>query len=998
MRRTRILFLFLAALSFPEADAQFPRFRFQHLSVEDGLSQDIVTAIAQDDLGFMWFGTEDGLNVFDGFSFTIFKHTPGDSSTLAGNDITSLCADGRGHLWVGTPAGADVIDIRTRVIRHVYATGGERPGGVAALAAAGSGDLWIATNRGLFKTAGLTARRVRIPGKPDTVRFWSLNAEGTERLWCEGAGGVDCYRVSGDSLVSLDIPQSFRRELSGHAVSSVLRDSKRSVWVCTADDGIYQFDSTLHPLNHFSARPGGAGALRDNGVRTVVEDRSGLLWFGTMSGAEVLDPGTGEFTHVVEEASRPGGLIGSRGYSLCLDRSGILWLGTYRGGINTYAPFREKFRLYSLAEGALPRNPYAILVTSDGTLLVGTERGVYSPVTGRGTAGWIRRRGYEGHVISSLNQTRSGEVWVGMEGSIGTLPGWSTHPRIIRLPVNDPVHFVYEDARGTLWIGTDVRGLFLAGRDGSPPVQWMPRGEKIDGGAWTIAEDQRGSLWIGTWISPWLYEYDRSIDSVFRFGSGPGSDREFTGTSVKAIREDSAGNLWFGTWGTGLYRRDHATGAFTRFTEADGLSSNFVKSVEIDRHGGLWVGTERGLSWLDPLRGSFRNFSQRDGLQGNFFYSGASFRDSNGVMYFGGPGGIIVFDPDSIRYNMSAPPVVITGFNVFEKPVPFVALPGGSGSVVLKHDQVFFSFEFVALDFTDPPRNRYAYMLEGFDRSWVDASGRRYASYTHLDPGTYTFRVRASNNDGAWNDRGASMTVVITPAFWSTWWFRVAVVALLLLASFAFYRSRIRSLLEVERMRQRIARDLHDDIGTNLSAIVIASEMAGGAETGGAGSPSHTAAFEDIRTVALLTQEHMRDIVWMLNPANDSVGLLVERMRDDASRLLRATPHTFHAPQKESSGRVELGVKRNIFLIYKEALHNIVKHSRATAVSIEVVFSNSRIEFAVRDNGRGFDPGTVVRGNGIDSMTERARALGADFSIGSSPGRGTEIRLVTKIA
>ncbi len=994
MKRTCALILFLLSVSLPESDAQPGRFRFQHLTVDDGLSQDIITAIAQDDLGFMWFGTEDGLNLYDGFSFKVFKHTPGDSSTLAGNDVTSILPDGRGRLWVGTASGLDLIDVRTRAVRHVSIPSGGVPLSVNALCSAPGGDVWVGTSKGLFRSSGLTLSRASLRGNPVLDLIWGLAADGPDTLWCISARGLECLRPSHDTLVPVDIPASFSGAMRGRGVTRVFRDRERMFWVCTGDSGIFRFDPDLHPAGRYRASGGGAHAILDNGVRTVVEDPSGFKWFGTMSGLEVIDPEARGITHLTADAGSPTALLGTRGYALYVDRSGILWIGTYRGGINTYAPSREKFRLHPLAEGSSPLNVYSMLEAPDGTILAGTEHGVYSPAPGGSS--WIRRPGYGDRSVYCLSRTGSGEIWLGTEGLIGTLPGYSKSRRVIRLPVNDPVRCILEYEDGGFLIGTDVSGVFRVGPGSSAAVRWSPRGEKIEGGVWTITRDSRGALWIGTWGSPRFYRYDGKTDSLTRFGQGPGFGVEFSGTSVKAIREDSAGNLWLGTWGTGLYRRDHGTGTFTRYTETDGLSNNFVKSVEIDRHGKIWVGTERGLTWLDPSRGSFRNFTQRDGLLGTFFYSGASIRDGNGVLYFGGPGGLISFDPDSLRYNQSVPPVVITGFNVFDRPVPRFSPGGSSGPFELRYDQVYFSFEFVALDFTDPPRNRYAYMLEGFDRTWIDAGGRRFVSYTHLDPGAYTFRVRASNSDGLWNDEGASLALVITPAFWTTWWFRTAVAALLLLLSYGFYRARIRTILEVERLRQRIARDLHDDIGTNLSAIVLASEMAGHGET--AVSPPPLAAFDEIRTIALLTQEHMRDIVWMLNPTNDSVGFLVARMREDAARLLRNIPHTFRAPEGSSPVRIELGRKRNFFLVYKEALHNIVRHSGATAVDIEVTLTESDLAFSVRDNGKGFEPETVVHGNGIDSMVERARQLGAGLRIESGPGKGTRITLGAKIA
>ncbi len=292
-----------------------------------------------------------------------------------------------------------------------------------------------------------------------------------------------------------------------------------------------------------------------------------------------------------------------------------------------------------------------------------------------------------------------------------------------------------------------------------------------------------------------------------------------------------------------------------------------------------------------------------------------------------------------------------------------------------------------------PQRNRYAYKLDGVDRDWIQAGPRTYAAYTHLDAGSYTFHVRASNNDGVWNTEGASITVTIAPPFWSTWWFRILSLALVIGLLYRLYRYRLGKIQEVERLRRRIARDLHDEIGTNLSAIVLASQMAGRGEI-----PTGLNEYVvSMKSLAAETQEHMRNIVWMLNPRNDAPEMLLTRMKDEAARLLRDIPYVFECPEKGFPTTYDLDWKRQMFLLYKEALHNIARHSNATSAKISLKYSSGTLELQLTDNGKGFDPQSPVGGNGIENMKVRAQQMGAELRIDSTAGKGTHILLRAKI-
>ena len=983
MKRLTVLAILL--LSHLPATAQSLRFR--HLTIDDGLSQDIVTSIVQDERGFMWIGTEDGLNRYDGVSVKVYKHDPRDSNSLASNFINRLFADHRGHLWVSTGSGLDLLDITADVFNHVTLLGQPTP--ATGFCQASDSALWFGTSKGLFRHTDTSFVRATLDGQPITRMIWGTQFEG-RRIWLVDSAGLHCYTTEREKLTTVSLPAALQ-VLAGRPVSEVLRDRKKQLWAITSN-GLFRFDSTMTTVKHYAGRPDRNAVLGDRGVRNAIEDSQGTLWFGTMSGLEMYNAERDTFTHFESDPASPSAFLGNRVYSFCVDRTGILWIGTYRGGINLYSPARERFRLFTPPATVDVQDIFVITMTPDGKLLIGTDNGLFSVGT-YPNAPWIPYPQFKGKSIFSIASLRNGGIWVGTTGSIEPLEKRNNNSARISLPVKDPVRLIFQDTDGDLWVGTDAYGLYAINPVTRKIAQWSLSSLNFTAGAWSMFRDRTGELWIGTWNSPYSFRYDKKSGTIVRYGNGPLADVSLSSPAIRVFREDSAGTLWLGAWGGGIHHLDSTYKPARHFSELDGLASDYVKSMEIDRNGTLWIGTERGLSSFNPRTETFKTYTQRDGLPSNFFFSGSSFKDKQGVLYFGAQKGFVGFDPDSIPRNTIPPSVAITAFRVLDKPIPPALWSAGRREVTLNYDQDFFSFEYIALDFTEPQQNRYAYMLEGFNRGWIQAGTRRYTAYTHLDPGTYRFHVVASNSDGIWNNVGAAMTVIITPAFWMTWWFRLAVVAIIVLTLYSLYQYRLRKLLEVERLRQRIARDLHDDIGTNLSAIVLASQMTGQMNI----PPALREYVEDIRSVAMETQDHMRDIVWMLNPKNDSVDLLVSRMRDDAARLLREFHYSFVAPH-ELPARIDLTLKRNIFLIYKEALHNIVKHSGASHVEITVALHDGSLDLRIHDDGKGFDPANVPQGNGLDSIKERARQIRADLHIRSHPGEGTDIRLATKIA
>ncbi|NUO82853.1 hypothetical protein HUU05_22505, partial [candidate division KSB1 bacterium] len=570
------------------------------------------------------------------------------------------------------------------------------------------------------------------------------------------------------------------------------------------------------------------------------------------------------------------------------------------------------------------------------------------------------------------------------------------------------VKTVYVDAAGEIWMGTNGSGLccFERGTKAFTYYHYDAKDPRSlsSNSVWSICEDRHGDLWLGT-FGGGVNRFDRKSRTFTRYQHDPENPNSLSNDAVYSVYADTNGNVWIGTWGSGLNRLEVATARYSHYTEREGLPDNFVKGILPDEHGNLWLSTDKGLSRFNPQSGTFKNFTVQDGLLSNQFLSGAYCKGTAGRLFFGGAGGAIAFFPDSIRAHPYVPPVVLTRFKVFDKPVALARALFALEEIQLSYRQNFFSFEFVALDYTVPHQNQYAYMLEGVDPDWINSGTRRYASYTNVDPGEYTFRVKGANSDGVWNTAGASIKIFVAPPFWKTWWFRLLAAAALGVIAFALYQYRVRRLLEMERLRTRIAADLHDEIAGNLSSIAMFGKIVQD-ESAAAGAPNlaHT---EMLQRIIALSQESViaiREIIWAIDPKPETIYDLLMRVRDFAVNACRAQnvslqfellPET-QLPHKNLSPEQ----RKHLWLLLKEAINNALKHSGGTELELRALYESGYLTISLIDNGLGMnETGNTPRfsGRGLGTMQSRAAQLHGALEIFPHPTGGTAVVLTAKI-
>ncbi|MCP3959137.1 MAG: histidine kinase [bacterium] len=823
--------------------AQQREYRFEHLSVQHGLSHGGIYSILQDSRGYMWFGTEDGLNRYDGISVTVFHHDPSDANTLSTSNFGEIYEDLSGLMWFGTwGGGLDRYDPRTRTFTHYrhdpadpHSLSQDR---IEVLSGDAAGMLWIGTEgAGLNRLDPSTRRFDRFrhdPGDPgslpsDEIRAIALDHHGD--IWVGSNGGLSRFdRESGKFTHFFHDPGN-PPSLGSNRVRAILAGSDGSIWVGTRGGGLNRLDPQTGTFRRYRHDPKAPGTLSTDAISCLWQDSTGILWVGTYNGGlNRLDPETGLADTYIYDENDPDGLSIDRIETIHGDRTGILWIGTRGGGVNKLDLKPAKFGNYSFRTSGSPSLPHpsvrAIAAEKAGPdgggspdLWIGTDGGGLARLDrGRGTFEYYRHQPADETSMSdnrvwSLLVDRSGDLWAGTyTGGLNKLVRTSDGVRFRRFrhdPArasslsNDRVQTIFEDSEGVLWLGTaDGLNRVTDGREELSFEVFRPEPAKVEslsnGYVVSLTQDNSGTLWVGT-----RRGLNHSIGdrSGFRPIEIP-HESALASDLIQVILEDSRRpeTLWVGTESSGLHRVDLTTRAARQYLVKDGLPGNVIDGLLEDDEGFLWLSTSRGLSRFDPESEVFRNYDTTDGLQSHSFIRSSCYRMEDGTMFFGGVSGLTSFLPTDVIDNPHPPPVVLTSFSVFAREIDLAESIENVGSIQLGHRDNFISIGFAALDYTAPEKNRYAYRLSGVDDQWIRSENRSFVSYAHLDPGRYVFRVKGSNNDGLWNETGNSLEIVISPPYWQSWWFRLVTVTVLAAAVFGAYRTRTRAI----RFRNRL--------------------------------------------------------------------------------------------------------------------------------------------------------------------------------------------------
>ncbi|TAD85244.1 MAG: response regulator [Bacteroidetes bacterium] len=830
--------LFLSLLFSPFGQAQPPKatLNFKRIGTEQGLSNSTIECIFQDHRGFMWFGTRDGLNRFDGEQMVVFRYTATDSNTLVDNYITSVAEDSSGQLWIGTLNGICRYLAKTNTFNGAFAN----TGSTALVMASRIGcifydtqhRLWVGTaNHGVHrynhKTNGFSPVSVYAGNQTQPNAINCIYEDSKGNIWAGTSHGL--YLYDGNHTLH----GGFVPAVNGSATSitAIAEQTNGTIWLGTQSQGLIQYHPKLHTSKAFVHNAMDASSLSSNLVRSMVVDQQDQLWVGSVNGGlDLLDATTGAFINYQNQTQNPRSLSQRTVSSLYEDVQGNLWAGTHRGGVNLYMPGMEKFKHYA-------QQPNANSLSYND--------------------------------VKSFCEDRAGNIWIGTDGgglnryqrATETFTVYKHDPASTQTIGSNEVIDITEDHSGTLWVGTWGGGLstLAPGSSKFKKLAIQPSSLYIQ----KIFEDSRQNIWIGTYYGG-LYAYQAATGLFLRITQSQTGKSSVSGNNILSIVEDKAGNMWFGTddgglnclkastgefehyfnakpkipdlrvlfadskgrvWlgQNGLYLYNPSQNSFAPYTQHKALENSLIKSITEDLMGKLWIGTSNSLYELDPQRNQLRAYNAADGLQAMEFEANAVLKTRDGQLYFGGVNGFNTFFPTEIVNNSYKPPVFVTEFYVNNQRIlpPDNLLQNDisyTHTIGLSHRQNTFAFSFAALNFTATQNNQFSYRLVGWDKAWVLAGNNRNATYTNVRPGKYTFQVKASNNDGVWNNDGYSIIIIIKPAFWQTWWFRLLLG--LVAAGLAWFMYRLRRNIVVQKFEDQKKEAIHQSqlqFFTNIS-------------------------------------------------------------------------------------------------------------------------------------------------------------------------------------
>jgi len=826
--------------------------QFAHLSTAQGLSESAVFNILQDDQGFMWFGTPDGLDRFDGYDFKIYR-SGASNGGLSGTTIIGLFKDRSGTLWFGADQFLNRFDPTTETVTQ-YAPDPKQPaslgGNVYEVTQDQDGQIWLATSNGLDEldpTTGRFTHYRRREGDPNSLdangaasQVHFVTADRSGILWVETSAGINSFDPKTGQATHFP-------ELRNNAefqVQNVYQDRSGKLWLYSREgSGLSTFDPATHEFVRYRLLARDPGTPTAERVTSVIQDQHGTIWFGTAgSGVLKYDPTRGVVVRYRNNTADPKSLSNNFVLALCEDREGNIWAGTGGGGVNRFRSSPSAFKVFRKIAGvknSLDQNfVLSVFEDSYGILWVGND-GVLNRIDPRTGAFRFYRHSSsdpnsisDGTVLSTV-EDRDGTLWFATyRGGLNSFDRKTGKFRTLRhapqnpdSPGSDVIMRLQSDRGGNIWLAADHN---LDRFDPSSKRFWhyTSLDEVLANTHVTcLTEDDRGILWLGTWDRG-LVRFDPSTQKTNLYTNDPDNPGTLSSNHVNALLVASAGTLWVATQ-AGLDRFDSATQRFRAYTTQEGLPSSAVQGILQDHNGNLWVSAGKGLAQLNPNTGTIRDYYASDGLAGNDFnYWNAPFQSVRGEMFFPGVDGLTVFDPDRVIGHSSVPPVVLTGLSLFGVPVRANHRPvlqqsiSGTQSLTLSHSQSVFSFEFSVLSYTYPEGNRYRHKLQGLEKSWIETDSRhRVAAYTTLAAGNYMLRVQGANSLGIWNEQGVTLHIRILPPWWKAWWFRTLTGLGIGALAFLIYHLRVRALQRLNRVLSYFA----DIINSSDDAIIAAT-------------------------------------------------------------------------------------------------------------------------------------------------------------------------------
>jgi ligand-binding sensor domain-containing protein len=791
--------------------------RFDHISDKQGLSQGNVVDICQDKLGFIWVGTEDGLNLYDGYNFTIFRNNPNDPNSISNNNVHCIIENKvNGDLWIGTQSGLNCYKREQNRFERFLADG--LPGAlsnndIVNIYFDSKQNMWVSTSDGLCLYDPESKTFNYFKHDPNNSSSLASNVvkavieDHNKRIWVGTSGGLSLMNPDKKTFVNFYHDPENKTTLSSNKVTCFFEDNSKNLWIGTFDGGLNRMSSSQN-FTSFQHDPSNSTTIGNNYIYGVAQNSAGEMWVATDGALNRMDGSTGNFTRYTQIQGNESGLSSSIVAKVYFDVNDRMWVGTRFGGLNIYD--KDKYVFQHIQYNSYESN---CLNNNNVTNFVEDNDGNFWIATDGGSVNYLDRKSgkfsnflnlFSNNKILAIEKDNKGGMWVGMwAGGLNYIDlrskkvrRYAFDPKNSRSINDNNIFDILIDRNENVWIATWGNGLARynpATDDFTRYVHDPSARNSISASPIGILmEDSSGKIWLGTELNG-LDMYDPAIGEFTNFkpGDQPG---QLKGASVLSLLEDSDKKIWVGTHGAGLNVLDPETKTFLTYTQDDGLPNNSIMGLLEDEQKNIWISTNKGISRFNLAEKKFKNFTESDGLQGDQYNRWAFTKLSTGELLFGGTNGFNLFKASDIKTNTFIPPVFITDFKLFNKTVAIGENEVLKKNVLLTDEihlnyfQNIFSFEFTALNYRQPEKNKYRYIMEGFQKEWTEAGTERKQSYTNLSPGEYVFKVVASNNDGIWNEKGVAIKITIIPPFWKTLWFNTLIVLSIIAAVLAYFR------------------------------------------------------------------------------------------------------------------------------------------------------------------------------------------------------------------
>jgi signal transduction histidine kinase/sugar lactone lactonase YvrE len=981
-----------------------------HFGIKDGLSQNTVNCVLRDREGYYWFGTQDGLNRYDGYSVKVFRNDREDSNSVSDNFILQIVEDKWGNLWIGTRNGLNHYDKKLKRFTRVWMSEKENDdfhSSTRYLTVTNKGDI-------LFSSGPVSYGS--ITNEDAQISPFKVNVH-KEQFFC-GYGKYSC--ISNGEMLSVYangvLLKQVRTDRKGLHVARV----PVTVWrdkIFLAGQGVSVIQKDQDTLEKIFP------ALGEKMVGVVYVDCKDRLWIGTNDGLYVVEDenkGPQLLAHNSEDRYSPG----SNGVeSIYEDRDGIMWIGTSEGGVNIYDPAKENFvHMNSLTHPALPSNMVWSVFQSGNDLYVGTNNGAVRILFENGDIGSsgnqiisskvIPEKELGDKVVTNFAKDSEGKLWFGTRshGVVVFDPlskRWTHYTKEIAQVRQSVVSHLMCDRDGDMWISTQA-GLYCWKKNSGEfefhaPAYVKPGGLPA-GYIFSTFQDQAGFIWIGS--TNGLYKYDKNKKNYVFYHSKPGDPHSLSYNMPISIFEDSKGRLWICTLGGGIDLFDRKNEKFTAFTKKQGLANDVTYCIQEDSKGFLWISTNGGLSRFDPANQTFANFGLKEGVVSNEFTTNAVFKNSSGELFFGSPEGLVIFHPESLGIASREIPIVLTDLRVNYKSV----LP--SDRLDLHYSDKTITFEFAAIDWRQQDKISYAFKLDGFDTQWNEVSSSvRLASYSNLPFGDYIFRVRVKAENSAWQEKQFAFELHVIPPFWFRGWFILLEIVFslsILWVTVKYYSQRklkaqlreIEVQHKIQLERERISRDLHDNVGSNLTYIISSLDSIGD-RIEKIPSTQAQVKIESLGEFTRSTMQQLRETIWVINKESVSIQELRDKINEHVFKMLSASGQMKFAVSALGNTAIKLtpSIAIHVFRVVQEAVNNSIKHSQAANLVVEIWEQNGNsLAVTIKDNGKGFELEKEVNGHyGLVNMQARTEEMGGKFKLSSETGKGTTVKLVIPV-